>query len=186
MSNEPRFLARSRRAAPDPVRPDYSEPDFSSWAAKLDAFIPSHAVEHEAETATATATVDAPADVSGDKPSSLNDDLEKMLGFDGAMCAALVDSDSGMVIGQSGATANLDIAAAGNTEVVRAQLKQMETLGLNDTIDDILITLTTQYDIVHPLADNPSVFLYLTMDKSKSNLALARYKVAECADQLVL
>ena len=118
--------------------------------------------------------------------SNLKESLDSLMELSGAKCAALVDSASGMVIGQSGNVTNMDIAAAGNTEVVRAQLKQMQTLGLNDTIDDILITLTTQYDIVHPLADNPSVFLYLTMDKSKSNLALARYKVAECADQLVL
>jgi hypothetical protein len=104
----------------------------------------------------------------------------------GAKYAALVDSTSGMIIGQSESSPSLDIAAAGNTEVVRAQLKLMETLGLKDTIDDILITLTTQYDIVRPLAVNPTIFLYLTMEKSRSNLALARFKVAECEAQLVL
>ncbi|WP_348004511.1 hypothetical protein [Pseudolysinimonas sp.] len=91
-----------------------------------------------------------------------------------------------MVIGQSGSSANMDVAAAGNTEVVRAQLKLLESLGQTDSIDDILITLTTQYDILRLLGEHPSMFIYLTMDKSKSNLALARYKVAECEAQLVL
>ena len=118
--------------------------------------------------------------------SNLKESLDSLLELSGAKCAAVVDSASGLVIGQAGSSPNMDIAAAGNTEVVRAQLKLMETLGQTDAIDDILITLTSQYDIVRPLAENPSVFLFLTMDKSKSNLALARFKVAECEAQLVL
>lgn len=118
--------------------------------------------------------------------SNITESLESLIELGGAKCAALVDSDSGMILGQAGTSPNMDIAAAGNTEVVRAQLQLNKTLKMTDAIDDILITLTSQYDIVRPLADNPSVFLYLTMDKSKSNLALARYKVAECEAQLVL
>jgi len=118
--------------------------------------------------------------------SNVTESLEGLMELAGAKYAALVDSASGMIIGQSSSSANMDIAAAGNTEVVRAQLKLMDTLGLKDTIDDILITLTTQYDIVRPLAVNPSIFLFLTMEKSRSNLALARLKVAETESQLVL
>lgn len=118
--------------------------------------------------------------------SNLKESLDSLMELSGAKSAALVDSASGMVIGQSGSSTNLDVAAAGNTEVVRAQLKLMEALGLTDVIDDILITLTTQYDIVHLLPAHPSIFIYLTMDKAKSNLALARYKVAECGARLIL
>lgn len=118
--------------------------------------------------------------------SNLKESLDSLMELAGAKCAALVDSTSGMVIGQSGSSANMDVAAAGNTEVVRAQLKLLESLGQTDSIDDILITLTTQYDILRLLGEHPSMFIYLTMDKSKSNLALARYKVAECEAQLVL
>ncbi|HEX4442763.1 MAG TPA: hypothetical protein VHZ81_04255 [Galbitalea sp.] len=118
--------------------------------------------------------------------SNVTESLERLVELPGARCAALVDSDSGMVLGHAGSDAGLDIAAAANTEVVRAQLKSIGTLGSADTIDDILITMSTQYDIVRPLAANPSIFLYLAMDKNKSNLALARFKVAECDGQLQL
>jgi hypothetical protein len=89
--------------------------------------------------------------------SNVKESLEGLMELAGAKYAALVDSSSGMIIGQSESSPALDIAAAGNTEVVRAQIKLMNDLGIKDTIDDILITLTTQYDIVRPLAANPSI-----------------------------
>ena len=118
--------------------------------------------------------------------SNVTESLDSLIELPGARSAALVDSSSGMVIGHAGSDDDLEIMAAANTEVVRAQLKSISSLGSADTIDDILITLSTQYDIVRPLEANPSIFLYLAMDKDKSNLAMARYRVAECEKQLEL
>lgn len=118
--------------------------------------------------------------------SNVTESLEGLIELPGALSAALVDSSTGMVLGHAGSDTDLEITAAANTEVVRAQLKSIGTLGSKDVIDDILITLRTQYDIVRPLASNPSIFLYLALDKSKSNMALARFKVAECDKQLEL
>jgi predicted regulator of Ras-like GTPase activity (Roadblock/LC7/MglB family) len=118
--------------------------------------------------------------------SNVTESLELLVELPGARSAALVDSSSGMVLGHAGSADDLEITAAANTEVVRAQLKSIGSLGSDDAIDDILITLNTQYDIVRPLAANPSIFLFLVMDKNKSNLAMARYKVAECEKQLDL
>lgn len=118
--------------------------------------------------------------------SNVTESLERLVELAGARSAAVVDSTTGMVLGHAGSQAGLEIAAAANTEVVRAQLKSLGNLGSDDAIDDILITMSTQYDIVRPLAANPSIFLYLAMDKNKSNLALARYKVSECEAQLEL
>eukprot|EP00456_Euglypha_rotunda_P079994 TRINITY_DN7720_c0_g1_i4.p3 TRINITY_DN7720_c0_g1~~TRINITY_DN7720_c0_g1_i4.p3 ORF type:complete len:123 (+),score=42.58 TRINITY_DN7720_c0_g1_i4:33-401(+) len=99
--------------------------------------------------------------------------------IDGALCAALVDSGSGMILGQVGSGVDLEVAAAGNTEVVRAKNKTMRALGLNDTIEDILITLGRQYHIIRPLQKHEGLFVYLVLDKSKSNLALARRKTQD-------
>lgn len=111
--------------------------------------------------------------------ASVQEALTQLLTVDGAMCAALVDSASGMLLGSAGSGLDLELAAAGNTEVVRAKLKTMKSLGLNDSIDDILITLGTQYHIIRPMAQKEGLFLYLVLDKQRSNLALSRRK---CAD----
>lgn len=111
--------------------------------------------------------------------SNITETLEALLKVDGATNAAIVDSSSGMLLGKAGAGMDLDVAAAGNTEVVRAKLKTIKALGLQDTIEDILITLSTQYHIIRPLASMPEVFIYLVLESSRSNLALARLKVKE-------
>jgi hypothetical protein len=118
--------------------------------------------------------------------ATIKQGLDELMIADGAMCAAVVDASSGMLLGSVGAGVDLEVAAAGNTEVVRSKLKTMRSLGLNDVIEDILITLGKQYHIIRPMARKEGVFIYLVLDKSKSNLALARRKVADVEKDLSL
>ena len=106
--------------------------------------------------------------------ATVADSLKQLLRTDGAMCAALVDANSGMMLGSAGTGLDLELAAAGNTEVVRAKLKTIQILGLSDTIEDILITLGKQYHIIRPLQAKAGIFLYVVLDKAKANLAMAR------------
>lgn len=114
--------------------------------------------------------------------ANINESLAKLLEIDGATCGAIVDANSGMMLGKAGTGMDLDLAAAGNTEVVRAKLKTMKSLGLNDTIEDMLITLGKQYHIIRPVVAKPGLFVYLVLDKARSNLALAR-RAAQEAEQ---
>ena len=111
--------------------------------------------------------------------ATINQSLEELLTLDGALCAALVDSNSGMMLGSAGMGLDLEAASAGNTEVVRSKLKTINLLKLNDHIEDILITLGRQYHLIRPLSNKPEIFIYYVLDKKKSNLALARLKIAE-------
>ena len=106
--------------------------------------------------------------------------VSQMLNVDGALAAAVVDFDSGMLLAGGGSAAiDLEIAAAGNTEVMRAKMKTMEMLGLKDEIEDILISLGRQYELIRPLQRHNGLFLYSVLDKSKSNLALARRSLVD-------
>ena len=106
--------------------------------------------------------------------------VSQMLNVDGALAAAVVDFDSGMLLAGGGSAAiDLEIAAAGNTEVMRAKMKTMKILGLKDEIEDILITLGRQYHLLRPLQRHNGLFLYSVLDKSKSNLALARRSLVD-------
>lgn len=103
--------------------------------------------------------------------------LEPLRSIDGYVASALVDSDSGMLLAGDGTAVNLEVAAAGNTEVLRAKRKVANTLKLNDAIEDMLISLTKQYHIIRPLESNQKLFLYIVLDRAKANLAMARHEL---------
>ncbi|WP_228978745.1 hypothetical protein [Streptomyces sp. DH12] len=108
--------------------------------------------------------------------------------IDGALGAALVDYTSGMALGTVGGGKDLDltVAAAGNTDVVRAKVRTMEMLGLSDEIEDILITLGTQYHLIRLLKGRGTngLFLYLALDKGRANLAMARLQLKRIENEL--
>jgi hypothetical protein len=117
--------------------------------------------------------------------------LKEAMTIDGAVGVCLVDWDSGMSLGSLGGGKYLDleVAAAGNTEVVRAKMRTMESLRLDDTIEDILITLNKQYHLIRLLKSSRSeqgLFLYLVLDRGKSNLALARHHLRRIEADLTI
>jgi len=103
--------------------------------------------------------------------------LESLRQIDGYIASALVDCDSGMAMAKDGSGLDLDLAASGNAEVVKAKRKVANALKLNDNIEDILISLHKQYHVLRPLESNHKVFLYLVLDRGKANLAMARHEL---------
>ncbi|MFI6083702.1 hypothetical protein ACIBBB_22425 [Streptomyces sp. NPDC051217] len=113
---------------------------------------------------------------------------EATTSIEGAVGAALVDYTSGMALGTVGGGKDLDltVAAAGNTDVVRAKVRTMEMLGMKDEIEDILITLGGQYHLIRLLKGrgNNGLFLYVALDKQRANLAMARHQLKKIENEL--
>ncbi|MBO2009882.1 hypothetical protein [Hymenobacter negativus] len=104
----------------------------------------------------------------------------------GLMAVAVVDVTSGMALASHTNSPNInpETAAAYNTEVVRQKQKAMTALKLqNETIEDILITLTTQLHLLK-LTPNGNKFIYLVVNSRETNLAIAREVLRATADQL--
>jgi hypothetical protein len=67
-------------------------------------------------------------------------------------------------------------------------MRTMSDLGLSEEIEDILITLGTQYHIIRPLRTKGSagLFVYVALEKSKANLALSRHKISDISSSLTV
>ncbi len=105
--------------------------------------------------------------------------VENLKKLDGFIASSLVDSSSGMMM-ESFVSGNfpIELASAANTEVLQAKLKAMDAIGLeDDTIEDILITLSSQYHLVRPLSANREIFIYCALDRERANLAMARLEL---------
>ena len=118
--------------------------------------------------------------------ANLKESLTQIAELNGFIGVCVVDSDSGMMLAAEGggSAINLEVAAAGNTEVVRAKRKALGNLGLDDAIEDILITLGKQYHLIRLLAQKEGLFIYLVLDKARGNLAMARFSLSEIEGQL--
>lgn len=119
--------------------------------------------------------------------ANAKDTLPKLLEIEGCIGACIVDSNSGMMLGATGGgPISLEVAAAGNTEVVRSKRKTMKALGLADQIEDMLITLGKQYHLIRPLSSNDALFIYVVLDKARANLAMARHQLTAIEKDLTV
>lgn len=108
--------------------------------------------------------------------------LQAAMEINGCVGVALADWQSGMTLGTLGSGLNMDVAAAGNTDVVRAKMAVMSELGISGGIEDILITLTTQYHIIMPTGS--TLFFYAALDRKTGNLGLARHQLRNLVNEL--
>ena len=121
--------------------------------------------------------------------SQLDTFVQDLLSIEGATGAAIVDISSGMALAASGNPGfDLSVAAAGNSNVVRAKVKTMSEIGLAGRIEDIMITLDGQYHIINVLSSSEAsgLFVYLVLDRNMANLALARHKMKAVASRITL
>jgi hypothetical protein len=120
--------------------------------------------------------------------ANIETSLKEAMSIEGAIGVALVDYTSGLTLGVLGGAPIMDmnIAAAGNTDVVRAKVRTLEMLGLQDNIEDILITLDSQYHLIRLLQGRgkEAFFLYLSLHKSRANLGLARHQLRRIEAEL--
>src|SRR3954451_13371330 len=110
--------------------------------------------------------------------SNIDNTLDMAANIKGAFAVALVDYDSGMMLGSRGGSAefDLDVAAPGNSDVVRTKIEVVQKLGLRESVEHILITLDSQYHLLRLIRGLPDekLFFYLVLNRAQANLAMAR------------
>lgn len=147
---------------------------------------PARSVAPEPPPASSEPWIDVLSAVSP-KPADRSSDIGATADISGFLGSCLVDSDSGLMLASEGGQGiDLEAAAALNTQVVRAEHEVIAALGLDDRIEDILITMTRQLHFIRPLEATPEVFLYVALDKKTANLGMARMQVNKIESGLKL
>ncbi|CAM5384606.1 MULTISPECIES: hypothetical protein [Streptomyces] len=127
--------------------------------------------------------------------------LLEVMRLPGARGASVVDWTSGLALGTIGDSPNGDheATAAETAEVARMTAEQpaFARLGAegertaeppSTPVEDVIVTTHDGYHMLRfvETAFDSSVFLHLWMDRSAGNLALARRRLGELAERLVL
>jgi len=113
--------------------------------------------------------------------------LRKAMMIDGAIGVALVDSESGMCIGtKGGKQMDMELAGACSTQVVQANKNVIEQMNLDETPEEVLLTMDGQYHLIRLFRENDNVFSYLILNKDACRLALARTQLKSLDEDLSL
>ncbi|MFD3517082.1 hypothetical protein [Streptomyces sp. NPDC058657] len=124
--------------------------------------------------------------------------LVEAMELPGARGAAVVDWTSGLALGTAGEAAGGDgeRAAAESAELARMAAEHATFApgpphrddGKGLPVEDVILTTRTDYHLLRYVETSfdSSVFLHLWLDREQGNLALARLRLADLAERLVL
>jgi hypothetical protein len=123
------------------------------------------------------------------RTDAVRDSLGRLRAIEGLVSACLVEPETGHVLGAvlgdtSGLAASGEVAvsvvAAGASDVVQVIRLMSATLGSPDEVEDVIISLARHHHVLRPLpaAGVDGLFLVVTLDRARTNLALARRQLS--------
>ncbi|MFF1274360.1 hypothetical protein ACFVZC_13265 [Streptomyces marokkonensis] len=130
----------------------------------------------------------------------IDESLLEAMRLPGARGALVVDWISGLALGAVGDApgGDAEATAAETAELARQAMESgtlapaddggTGTVGKEPPVEDLILTSADAYHLLRFVVTtfDSTVFLYLWLDRADGNLALARIRLAEMADRLVL
>jgi hypothetical protein len=122
------------------------------------------------------------------RTDAVHEALSRLRGVDGLVSACLVEPASGQVLdsvigdagqpGPMGETA-VRVVAAGASDIVEVVRLMTASLGDPDDVEDVIVTLGRHHHLIRslPEAGVDGLFVAMTLDRARTNLALARRQV---------
>ena len=141
-----------------------------------------------AEAASTTAPVVVRDTRSNLDTAHAKNSLADLVMIDGLLCCAVVDSSNGLVVAselRNGEDIDVDRAAAACAQVLRAHRLAARSMGLPDHVEEVTVGTGTRHQLMRTLSRHPELFLFVLLNKQRSNLSLARFKLMEVEKALV-
>jgi len=125
-----------------------------------------------------------------DVPSALRAESaspERMLAMtreiEGYVASCLVLSSNGAVVCFDG-TIDLRPVAPITADIMRRKQQTITDMGMDDEAEDMLITSTNQYHLIRNLPSDLPAFIYLVLDRARSNPMLAKLALSNAVRSL--
>ena len=121
-------------------------------------------------------------------PARAKEALSGMLGVDGLLGCAVVDSTTGLALAREtrgDANIDMELSAAACAQMLRAHRQAARGMGLAEHVDEIITSAGARQQVIRTVSRLPDLFLVLLLDKQRTNLALARYQLMELERGLV-
>lgn len=125
----------------------------------------------------------APPPAAVSRPSALDlgmafgEIMKRGQSIKGSQGLLLVDTDGGEVLGAAGAAEGVDLGstmALAAAQFLRQERRVAERLGLDDPLQDVIVTTAERYYLIRVVGEGGEHFLLLVLDRHKANLAKAQ------------
>lgn len=113
--------------------------------------------------------------------------LRELMQVEGMLYAMVVDSDTGLPVASEGTGADFGQAAAAATEVLRMHRRTLRMAGHPrplEPVDEIVVAVGSRYHLLRTLTAFPEHIVFAVLDKLRSNLAEARFRMLEAQQTL--
>lgn len=113
--------------------------------------------------------------------------LDMLSALDGVYACAVVDAGSGLILARQerkDQPVELELAAAASAQLLRTHQHIARQLGLTTEIDEVMTSAGPRHHVMRSATRHKGLFLFAVLDKQRTNLALARYKLLEAEQSL--
>ncbi|MFT3665422.1 hypothetical protein [Piscinibacter sp.] len=121
-------------------------------------------------------------------PARANQALANMLPLEGMLGAAAVDAGTGLVLARAlreDQPVDMDVVGAACAQILREHRQASSTMGLGGPVEEIMTGTSARQMVMRVISRYPDVFVVCLLDRQRTNLPLARYKLMELDKALV-
>lgn len=115
-------------------------------------------------------------------PARARQALADMLPLEGMLGCAAVDATTGLVLARElreDQPVDMDVIGAACSQILREHRQSSNAMGLGGPVEEIMTSTSARQMVLRVISRYPDVFVVCLLDRQRTNLPLARYKLME-------
>jgi predicted regulator of Ras-like GTPase activity (Roadblock/LC7/MglB family) len=115
-------------------------------------------------------------------PARARQALADMLPLEGMLGCAAVDATTGLVLARElreDQPVDVDVVGAACAQILREHRQASNAMGLGGPVEEIMTSTGARQQVMRVISRYPDVFVVCLLDRQRTNLPLARYKLME-------